>query len=334
MSVARTHERMSAVELFAGAGGAALGLHAAGVAHLACVERDPCAAATLRAAGLPAVEADVLAWLRSGPDLSPDLLWASPPCQPYSAAGKKLGSDDPRDGWPLVLLAFEVLRPRWVAIENVARAPARAWAEQLREAGYTCVSHRILDAADYGVPQHRRRVFLVAGPQPIRWPAPTHCDPCDTLLISGLLRPWVSCRDALGDLVALEPGAGGHGAAPRDGSRPSHTITASQPMYMRAAHPELLDRPAPTVTTTEVKGTRASAASGYRLKNAPDRASDMAFLATGRRRLTVGECARLQAFPDGHPWQGTKEAIYRQIGNAVPPIMAEVVARAIVEAER
>ena len=305
-----SHERMSAVELFAGAGGAALGLHAAGVSHLACVERDPHAAATLRAAGLPAVEADVLAWLRGGPDLSPELLWASPPCQPYSAAGNGLGAADPRDGWPLVLLAVEVLRPRWVAIENVARAPARAWAEQLRAAGYTCVSHRILDAADYGVPQHRRRVFIVAGPQPIRWPAPTHCDPCNTLLISGLLRPWVSCRDALGDL--------------------SPQVSGGQ----AAAQPELLDRPAPTVTTTEVKGTRASAASGWAFNGGPDRASDMAFLATGRRRLTPEECARLQAFPDDHPWQGTKEAIYRQIGNAVPPIMAEVVARAIVEAER
>ena len=53
---------------------------------------------------------------------------------------------------------------------------------------------------------------------------------------------------------------------------------------------------------------------------------------TGIRRLTPAECARLQAFPDDHPWQGTKTAIYRQIGNAVPPPLAEVLGLAVLEA--
>ena len=53
----------------------------------------------------------------------------------------------------------------------------------------------------------------------------------------------------------------------------------------------------------------------------------------GRRRLTVEECATLQDFPDGYPFQGTKTAQYRQIGNAVPPTLARVVAQAVVDAE-
>ena len=64
-------------------------------------------------------------------------------------------------------------------------------------------------------------------------------------------------------------------------------------------------------------------------RGGPDRASDALYLATGRRRLTVEECSTLQGFPVGHPFQGTKSAQYRQVGNAVPPKLAEVVGRQI-----
>ena len=103
------------IDLFAGAGGASLGLARAGWQHLACVERDP--AATLRAAGFPTVEADL-----GDVDLSPwtgavDLLWGSPPCQPGSVAGPRRGALDPRDGWPLLLAAIHVLRPTWLVAD-------------------------------------------------------------------------------------------------------------------------------------------------------------------------------------------------------------------------
>jgi site-specific DNA-cytosine methylase len=77
-----------------------------------------------------------------------------------------------------------------------------------------------------------------------------------------------------------------------------------------------------------VRGTRASPASGFDFNGGPDRASDAAFLASGRRRLTVEECAILQGFPPGHPFTGTTEARYTQVGNAVPPALAEAVGRA------
>lgn len=79
---------MRVLELFAGAGGAALGLQDAGFDHVACVERDPFAAATLRAAGFPAVEADVRDVDYDAMTGTVDLLWASPPCQAWSQANQ------------------------------------------------------------------------------------------------------------------------------------------------------------------------------------------------------------------------------------------------------
>jgi site-specific DNA-cytosine methylase len=81
--------------------------------------------------------------------------------------------------------------------------------------------------------------------------------------------------------------------------------------------------------TTEVKGTRASAASGWTFNGGPDRASDAAFLAVGRRRLTLQECAALQSFPADWPWRGNKTSQYRQVGNAVAPPVAFAVARVL-----
>ena len=80
---------------------------------------------------------------------------------------------------------------------------------------------------------------------------------------------------------------------------------------------------------SEVKGSGANAN-----PEKHQRASDALYLATGRRRLTVEECARLQDFPGDHPWQGTKTARYRQVGNAVPPTLARVVAEVVLQADR
>ena len=92
--------------------------------------------------------------------------------------------------------------------------------------------------------------------------------------------------------------------------------------------------PAPTVTTGEVKGTRASAKTDWSFNGGPDRASDAAFLALGVRRITVQEALILQGFPADWPLQGTVEEQYTQAGNAVPPPLAEAVARLVLVAHR
>lgn len=101
-----------------------------------------------------------------------------------------------------------------------------------------------------------------------------------------------------------------------------------------ASEPERLDQPSPTVATTEEKGTRASEASDFDFNGGPDRASDAAFLAVGRRRLEPSECAILQDFPPDWPFQGNKGSVYAQIGNACPATLAEVVAREVLRVDR
>ncbi len=274
---------MRTLDLFAGAGGAALGLHEAGFEHVACVERDPSAAATLRAAGFPAVEADVRDLDYAALAGTIDVLWASPPCQAWSQANqhaqRKGAADVERNGWPWTLQVVRVVRPRWAIFENVRNARPyvdRYVVPELRKL-YSHVSVWLLNAADHGVPQSRTRLFVVAGPRPVAAPP---------------IAPRRTMRDAI--------------AVP-------------------------WDRPAPCVMTNEWKGRPTDPSWWKKLNNA----SDALALATrgARRKLTLGECATLQTFPEGYPFAGDVEARYRQVGNAVPPVLAAAVARAVRAAE-
>ena len=91
--------------------------------------------------------------------------------------------------------------------------------------------------------------------------------------------------------------------------------------------------PAPTVTASESKGTRAHAPD-WSFNAGPDRASDTAFLVAGVRRIEVVEGLVLQGFPADWPLQGTREEQYRQVGNAVPPQLAEALGRTVLARHR
>jgi len=418
---------MNAIELFAGAGGAALGLESAGIHHAALCEWDPSACATMRAAGLgPVVEGDVrdLDAIEAVAGPGPiDLLWSSFPCQAFSTAGTRLGASAQRNGWPWTVDAIDRFRPRWFLGENVRgllchsseghpdpmRCP-RCYLDavimpQLRER-FAHAGYWLLDAADYGVPQHRRRVILWAGPAPLRAPAATHADPAtlaQASMFGPRLLPWVSMGEALG----LDRATGAttsqfgdqtprvvHGPSPsitcQQGKQPKPWKSAGLPFVVAAGEtgegrPRGLEHAAPTIgtggTAYLVGMTTGSHGAGYPQRGVdgpsptvtikvgtaePWRHSGVPFLsepaptvcascdvgevsasastrarfepgliaATGRRRLTVRECARLQDFPADQPWQGTKTAQYRQVGNAVPPTLARVVAEVVLTADR
>tara|TARA_S200002703_G_scaffold144594_1_gene138357 strand:- start:40 stop:1098 length:1059 start_codon:yes stop_codon:yes gene_type:complete len=327
---------MKAIELFAGAGGAALGLEAAGVHHLALCEWDPDACATLRAAGLgPVVEGDVrdLDAIATVAGESCDLLWSSYPCQAFSTAGKRLGAKDERNGWPWTVDAIDRFHPRWFLGENVRgllchrgdcdrRGPPedcpgcyfeRVILVQLRER-FEVVGWWLLDAADYGVPQHRRRLIIHAGPEPVTPPRATHGPGMFT-------RPWVSMGEALG-LEACTLSASRNAATNPNQERPVPSWEPAPSISGKGN--QMLQEPSLSITGGDGHGI-GSADSRDRLERT-----------IGRRRLTPAECATLQGFPDTYPWHAcrTKVARYRAIGNAVPPRLAQVVVESVMAADR
>ena len=373
-----------AVSLYCGAGGACLGLRQAGFDVVAGLDLDEDALATYAAAGGHPVEHEITEEVPVPPELvgaltGLDLLWASPPCQPWSRAGKRLGADDARDGWPATIAAVRLLRPRWFIAENVRGVEEHldaAVIPALRRMGYV-VERRTLDAADYGVPQRRHRVFVVAGPSGLPWPRQTHGKRAGLFV-----KPWQSMGEALG-IVSPENAhpsatirAGGSidhtgkmgGGASMYVHDPKHPLGrlddpaptirsggdghSALPLHVVAAgetgegrprsmdHPAptmgtkgtayLLDQPSPAVLATESKGARHQV---YDPDRTCARASDALWRATGRRRLTTAECAILQDFPPDYPWRGGITSLYRQIGNAVPPTLARVLAGAVIAVE-
>ena len=277
----------SCIEICAGCGGASRGLHDAGFDHRILIERDPIAAASLRLNEIGPVLCQDL----NDTDLTDrtaDLVWASPPCQPYSRGGLKRGAQDPRDLWSATLSAIRQIDPRWVVIENVIGCPADEWRADLLGSGFTHCEHKTLNAADYGVPQLRRRVFIVAGYVPFCWPIATHKKPeinNHIPMFPDNRDPWASIRDTL-------------------------NISRSCPMY---------HYPSPAIGTSDGQGI-----GGIGGRDRLERQ-------IGKRALSVDECRLLQGFPDTHVITGNKRDQYRQIGNAVPPIMARLIGQSIIQ---
>lgn len=289
------------LDLFAGCGGLALGFEAAGFETLG-FEMDGDASATYRAN----LAGDcVTAKLEVGTDygIEPDVIIGGPPCQPFSVIGHQRGPRDSRDGFPIFLDVVERLKPKLAIIENVRgllyqnREYLRATVEALEGFGYE-VDVRLLNARDYGVPQNRERVIVVATRVGWSWPEP-------------VVRKPVTAGVALGEMAS---------EAPADGKY----LTASQDAYVAVYEAKSkcvrprdlhLDKPARTLTCRNFGGSTSDM---HRLR-----------LADGRRRmLRVREGARLQSFPDWFSFEGREASIMKQIGNAVPPLLGLALGRA------
>ena len=310
---------LTVVEICAGAGGQALGLEQAGFSHAAAVEIDADACGTLRrnrGADWKIIEDDV-ANLDGHAYAGADLFAGGVPCPPFSIAGKQLGHADERDLFPQALRLIAEIRPRAVLLENVrglAAARFDGYRNQVRrrlaDLGFS-TWWQLANASDYGVPQLRPRLVLVAIAQPwaawFRWPDP----------VSG---PPRTVGATLADLMAS---AGWPGA--RDWARRADQI-------------------APTIVGGSKKHggpdlgpTRARAAwrelgvDGLGIADHPPGAD---FPPDQLPKLTVAMVARLQGFPDSWQFSGRKTAAYRQVGNAFPPPVAWAVGSAIASALR
>ncbi len=216
-------ERGIYMECFSCAGGMAEGFRRAGIHFDLAIdfEEDHCTSYEKNLGHRP-VRMDVrdfLRMVRLGYRIKIRLLVADPPCTPWSRAGKRMGTADERDMLEDTCELIALLEPESYLIGNVPGLDdGKNWnvvqrvIGGLQKHGYCVADFAQLDAADYGVPQHRIRPFWYghkAGPC-IRWPKPSHCDPdlLHTHTLPGVdeLLPWVTCKQALGHLSGPDLG--------------------------------------------------------------------------------------------------------------------------------
>lgn len=316
------------VEICAGAGGQSLGLHRAGFRHELAVELDQSAAATLshnlrRLHGVaPDVRigdvADTSVWMPKHYE-GADLLAGGVPCPPFSIAGKQLGSQDERDLFAWAVEQVGVMRPRAVLLENVRGLSSprfggyrQAVADRLAEFGYWS-EWRLLHASNFDVAQLRPRFVLVAMAEEdaryFEWPTeePTRAT------VGTELRDLMAAN---GWRYADKWAAEANDIAPTIvGGSKKHGGADLGPTRAKRAWLEL---------KVDGKGV-ADEAPG---RNAPS-------FRTQLPRLTNAMVARLQGWRgQDYEWQflGRKTSVYRQIGNAFPPPVAEAVGKSLVRA--
>lgn len=299
---------MRSIEFCAGAGGQALGLEQAGFDHEALVEIEPDFAKTLR---LNRPQWDVrtadMNTFDGRPFKGVDLLAGGLPCPPFSIAGKQLGERDERNLFPAALRLVDEIRPKAVMIENVRGFLSAVFEDyrlqlkaQLAKLGYH-TEWRLLNASDFGVPQLRPRVVIVALRKDLveafDWPDVLPHNP-----------PTVG--ETLGDLMAANGWQGARRWA-KQADDIAPTIVGGSKKH---GGPDL----GPT------RARQAWAAMGVEGRSLAEAAPPPDFC--GMPRLTIPMVARLQGFPDSWQFFGRKTTAYRQVGNAFPPPVARAVA--------
>lgn len=302
-----------ALSMFSGGGGLDLGFCRAGYEHVASYEILEPAAATLVKARpewtvYGGAEGDVRSvdWHKYRGLV--DVLHGGPPCQPFSMAGRQRGALDDRNMWPEFVEAVSEAKPLAFVGENVPALATAKFSEYVTDSivmplqdEYT-VRQIVLHAADFGVPQIRRRVFFVgfrSSRDAARWtvPVPT-------------VERTMGMREALGlpDIGhdALSPTIRSTLTGPRHTTSILNSVSARE----RFAHLQIWPNGV-----------------------APTREAAHRFVApNGHFRLAVPDVALLQGFPDDWPWVGATYMALGQIGNAVPPPLAYAVAVSVARA--
>ena len=344
---------LKAVSLFSGAGGLDLGVHEAGFEVSVAVEYERDAAMTLRRnffdghpdrvieRSLTEVGTDEIlerAGLRRQ-DVA--MVFGGPPCTPFSKSGywleyKREGRDPRASLLDEFARVVEDIRPPVALMENVHglayrnqnAGPFGKLQDRLRGAGYH-VRYAVLNAADYGVPQLRKRLFLYAtlGAPPPCFPAPSHSGWTETSKkVDGSKLPYVTSSQAIGDLATRADLAEADEAV---GGRFGHLLPHVPPggNYLHFTAHE--GHPQPLFEWRSRFWT-------FLLKLDPDRPATTIQAQPGPyvgpfhwndRRLRVAELKRLQTFPDQFTFEGNRRSLQVQIGNAVPPLLARLVAQ-------
>ncbi|MGD0572278.1 MAG: DNA (cytosine-5-)-methyltransferase [Sedimentisphaerales bacterium] len=327
----------SVIDLFAGCGGLSIGLKKAGFENLLAVEWDAASCETFRKNINPRILQCAIQEVETFP--SCDLLVGGPPCQGFSNLGEKLPNDPRRQLWRHFLRAVRDAKPVIFIMENVPPLLKSAEYEEIcreaRKLGYE-IEGRVLNAANYGTPQLRKRAFLIGSRigMPI-FPKPTHRNPYEEPTFeTKKLEKWRTVRDAIGDLPPVPNGINWHigrnptemslkryECIPSGGNRWDLPLKLMPECWRRKTKggTDLFgrlwwDRPAVTIRTEFYKPEKGRYL--HPQENRP---------------ITHREAARLQGFDDKFQFMGSKIEVGIQIGNAVPPPLAYYIGLAAME---
>ncbi len=331
---------IKAISLFSGAGGLDIGFHDAGFTIVECNEIEPAFAATLRENSKPnsrlegtnIICSDIKKYDPSLKDI--DFIIGGPPCQTFSAAGARAagvnGTDDERGNlFQEYVRMLTEINPRGFLFENVYRVVGaqggKAWEEiqkAFQDVGYK-LYWRILDAADYGVPQFRERLIIVGLKEEdtsYQFPYPTHGpDSLDS-------RKYYNAGEAIMRITSQIPGKS-------IGGRHGHLLNDIPPGLNYSFYTEKMGHPQP------IFGWR-SKFSDYLYKADPHTPVRTIKAQGGQytgpfhwenRTFTIEELKRLQTFPDRYSIVGNRQKIIHQLGNSVPPQLARILALSILQ---
>jgi DNA (cytosine-5)-methyltransferase 1 len=324
---------LQAIDLFSSAGGLTLGFKEAGVKTVCAVEIDPVRVQTF---GLHSPDAEIEGGDVQKVDLSKyrgkvELVYGGPPCQPFSSGGLRKAHADERNMVPSYINVLRTVQPDAFLMENVPglivgerKEYLRSVFDEFESMGYH-LSYRVVNAANYGVPQKRRRLIVVGMKnRTFQFPEETHGP--------GRAHPFVAVKDVLPPHQIGEPNSSkafyaknpdlrpspydGHvfngGGRPIDREKPCHTILASAGGNKTHFFDDL---------------NLVPEYHRYLLAGNPPKIGAL----PGARRLTVLESKIIQTFPPDMVFCGPRSAQYHQVGDAVPPKLAFVLAHAIVD---
>jgi len=352
---------LNAIDLFSGAGGLSLGLSRAGIQIVIANEIEADFAKTheinhpnTRMINRDICDIDFASELVTTKLSSKiDLVCGGPPCQGFSTVGKKNFTDPRNSLFAQFLRAVDAIRPRFVLFENVSGfkklyggAIYETLLEELTLREFE-VDSAVLNARSFGLPQSRERTIVLGwlrGEQPVALPTPTHGLP-DLL---GTLKPFLSLEEAISDLPPLQAGESKHQyfSDPKNSfqaeMRASETFLAEhncanygkrmREILSLVPHGgSVMDLPIHLRPKSFFKNTYArllpSTPSPTITRNFGTPSSSRCIHPYQDRALSTREGARLQGFPDSYKFHGSKSSKNLQIGNAVPPIFGEILAK-------
>jgi len=331
------------LSLFSGAGGLDIGFHKAGFKIVACVEIEKAFSQTLELNKGRYVDADCQILNSDIRDISPenitsydiDFIIGGPPCQSFSAIGRRAGGVEgtlnERGGlFEHYYRLVDYYRPKGFLFENVrgilSSDKGQDWkliVEAFTSLGYE-LSYRILDTAAYGVPQHRERVIMVGtkfGIPNFKFPKPTHGPDSSTH------KNYVSALEAIADIQ--EPNESPHEYNGKYGSLLEEVPPGNNYLYFTKE----MNHPQPSFAWR-------SRFSDFLYKADPHKPVRTIVAQLGaysgpfhwlNRKFTLQEFKRLQTFPDDYNFAGGLNSALKQIGNSVPPIFAEQLAKAVLQ---